>query len=174
MPPPEPARRRSRAVAPAPLHIAAVAGLSLPALVLSTLGLLADPAWYDEIARPTFAPPAWLLAGVSALVIALLAGALWRVLRRPDYVPDRRGAIRLLTLLMVLAALWPWALFGLHMPPAALGLLAVVCVLAAAALVWLAAVDGRALALAVAPTLWFVFLALTCLSITILNVGRDL
>ncbi len=125
--------------------------------------------WYAGLERPTFAPPPWL-AGVASLALAvLLVWALYRVLCRPDYLPDRPGALRLFGLALGLEAAWAWLFFAGRHPNVALALAAALTV-AALLTVWrFAAVDRMAALLLFPWTLGTVFVFLLDLSIALRN-----
>jgi len=75
--------------------------------------------WYAGLVKPSFNPPNWIFAPVWTTLYALMAFALWRVLRLP---PDRqrRYAIYLFLILLALNATWSWLFFWAHSPLLAL------------------------------------------------------
>ena len=76
-------------------------------------------SWYFALAKPPFSPPSWVFAPVWTALYALMALALWRVLRRRPQ-SARRVALIFFFVQLALNALWPWMFFGAHSP--ALGL----------------------------------------------------
>ena len=50
--------------------------------------------WYAGLLKPTFSPAPWLAGAASVLLAAALVWSFFRVLCRPDYLPDRPAAIR--------------------------------------------------------------------------------
>ena len=105
----------------------------LPPALASGLGALATypniPTWYASLAKPSFTPPNWVFAPVWTLLYAMMAFAVWRVLRLPPATPRRQPALKAFFVQLALNAGWSWAFFGLHAP--ALGFLAIMALLAA-------------------------------------------
>ena len=63
--------------------------------------------WYARLAKPDFNPPNWVFAPVWTMLYALMAFALWRILR----VQKSSGtyyAVGLFLLLLALNAAWSW------------------------------------------------------------------
>lgn len=87
-------------------------GLALIAVVAvsaaSVLGQLATypnlVPWYANLAKPWFTPPRWVFGPVWTALYALMAFALWRVLRAPGHFAGRRIAVVLFGLQLVLNA----------------------------------------------------------------------
>ncbi len=113
-----------------------------------TAGKNADPRFYDAVKRPTWSPPAWLFAPVSA---ALASAQIWgdvRLLRRPS---------RKTALVALQAASWTAllaatpAFFRLRSPRLAFASNVVQAATTVASIVLARRVDARA-ALALAPT----------------------
>jgi benzodiazapine receptor len=79
--------------------------------------------WYASLEKPAFNPPNWIFAPVWTTLFALMAFALWRVLRVRASEP-RRIALILFFIQLVLNAAWSWLFFGAHSP--GLGLIDIV------------------------------------------------
>ena len=95
-------------------------GASADALVASTAH-----TWYPSLARPPGTPPNWVFGPVWTALYVLVGVAGWLVWRRC-------GAARPLRLWgwqIAAAALWTPAFFGLHSPPLAFAVMAVLLVL---------------------------------------------
>jgi translocator protein len=99
------------------LGFAALAIISVA--VASILGQLATypnlAPWYAGLAKPSFNPPNWVFGPVWTTLYVLMAFALWRVLRLPAS-PERRRALLLFYLQLVLNAAWTWMFFAAHNP----------------------------------------------------------
>ena len=104
----------------------------------------ANSRWYAGLLKPTFSPPPWLAVLASVALTAVLALAFFRVLSRPDYLPDRPSAIRIFLVGLGLDVLWSWLFFGGHHPTVALAVAAALAVVAAGAAWRFAVVDCRA------------------------------
>ena len=107
------------------MQIAAATNLRFAAIAIgavaatSVMGQIATypnlEPWYAGLSKPTFTPPNWVFAPVWASLYALMAFAFWRVLRAPE-TSQRRAAIILFALVLVLNALWSWMFFGARSP----------------------------------------------------------
>ena len=96
-------------------------------IVASTLGQLATfpnlAPWYAGLVKPWFNPPNWVFGPVWSALYALMAFALWRILRLPSS-QARRIALALFFSQLALNVAWSWLFFAAHSP--LLGLLNVV------------------------------------------------
>jgi benzodiazapine receptor len=97
-------------------------------ILASALGAFATypnlSPWYDSLAKPWFNPPPFVFPEVWTTLYGIMAFAVWRVLRhRPDS-RDRRIALTLYFLQLILNAGWSWMFFWLHSP--ALGLINII------------------------------------------------
>lgn len=69
------------------------------------------PVFYAQLAKPDWAPPAWLFGPVWSVLYLLMGVAAWLVWRaRPS--PGVDGALGLYLVQLVLNALWSWLFFG--------------------------------------------------------------
>lgn len=68
-------------------------------------------AFYAELVRPAWAPPAWLFGPVWTLLYAAMAVAAWLVWRCPAN-EGRRAALSLFVAQLALNALWSWLFFA--------------------------------------------------------------
>jgi tryptophan-rich sensory protein len=68
-------------------------------------------AFYAELVRPDWAPPAAVFGPVWTLLYAMMAVAAWLVWLRRDSRPVRM-ALAFFVLQLVLNALWSWLFFG--------------------------------------------------------------
>jgi benzodiazapine receptor len=71
--------------------------------------------WYESLAKPDFNPPNWIFGPVWTTLYALMAYALWRILKlAPSTLRTR--AIVLFYGQLVLNAAWSWMFFGANNP----------------------------------------------------------
>lgn len=119
---------------------AALLVAALPVVAASLLGSAVTvpqiPGWYAGLAKPPFNPPNWIFAPVWTILYALIALAVFRVLRKPVGTPGRRRALLLYHLQLLLNIGWSFAFFGANSPLAGL---AVILPLLAAILATIAA-----------------------------------
>ncbi|MBR2817909.1 MAG: tryptophan-rich sensory protein [Reyranella sp.] len=107
---------------PPPLLRASIA--VIPVIAASVLGQLATypnlASWYAGLEKPSFNPPNWIFAPVWTGLYVLMAFSVWRILTVADRSAQRRTAMLLFFLQLLLNALWSWLFFGLHSPLAGL------------------------------------------------------
>lgn len=151
------------------LNAAAAAVPVAIAFFLGNLATIPNLGWYETLAKPSFNPPNWLFGPAWTVLYLLMAYAFYRVLRQPDYVPDRRGAIRAFLVQIGLNAAWSFAFFAAHSPAA--GLVVILALLVAVAVTgWrFHAVDRRAGLCFVPYVVWVAFATTLNLSISIRN-----
>ena len=139
------------------------------ALVIGNLATIPNLGWYETLTKPSFNPPNWLFGPVWILLYLLMAWAFFRVLRAPDWVPDRRAAIRAFLVQIVLNAVWSVAFFAAHSPIS--GLVVIVALLIAIGVTTrlFSLVDRQAALCFVPYGLWVAFAAALNLSIYIKN-----
>lgn len=100
-----------------------LAGWLAASVVAGGIGALASAnagAFYGQLSRPPWAPPAWLFGPVWSVLYVLIGIAAWLVWRKHGF----RGAAAALTLfgIQLLAnALWTWLFFVWHLGAVALG-----------------------------------------------------
>jgi translocator protein len=94
------------------LAVAAVVAASALGQIATTPNLA---PWYAGLVKPPFNPPNWTFAPVWTALYALMAFAVWRVLRLPP-TPARRSALILFFVQLALNTAWSWMFFGAHSP----------------------------------------------------------
>ncbi len=67
--------------------------------------------FYAELARPSWAPPAWLFGPVWTLLYALMGVAAWLVWRKHGFA-GARLALRVYLVQLAANTLWSWLFFG--------------------------------------------------------------
>jgi translocator protein len=108
----------TRDVGYAVLAVAAVAITSILGQIATYPNLV---PWYAGLAKPTINPPNWVFAPIWTTLYALMAFALWRILRQSGRDAARRRAILLFFILLMFNAAWSWMFFWAQSP--VLGLL---------------------------------------------------
>ncbi len=90
--------------------------------LVATVIILGDTAtqpnlspWFSGLIKPRFYPPNWIFGPVWTLLYALMAVALWRILRLPGS-NARTAALFLFFLQLALNAAWSWMFFWAHSP----------------------------------------------------------
>jgi tryptophan-rich sensory protein len=139
--------------------VKALAGWLAASFAAAAIGAMATrqaPEFYAELARPDWAPPAWLFAPVWTALYALMGVAAWRVWRKV-----RLGSpLILFSTQLAVNALWSWLFFAWRMGAAAFADVVLLWVLIAATLVAFWRVDRLAGALLAPYLAWVSFAAL--------------
>ena len=68
-------------------------------------------AFYAQLSKPSWAPPAWVFGPVWSALYALMGVAAWLVWRSPG---SRRVALGLFSAQLAANALWSWLFFAWH------------------------------------------------------------
>jgi tryptophan-rich sensory protein len=87
---------------------------ALLTFIAAALGAFASAdaaTFYAELARPPWAPPAWLFGPVWTVLYALMAVAAWLVWRKRG-LAGARGALVLFIAQLAANALWSWLFFA--------------------------------------------------------------
>ena len=84
--------------------------ISFAAAALGALASTNAPEFYQQLARPTWAPPARLFGPVWTVLYALMAVAAWLVWRQGGF-RHARGALFVFLLQLAFNALWSWLFF---------------------------------------------------------------
>lgn len=89
-------------------------GWLLAAFAAGAVGAVASvdaAAFYAQLAKPSWAPPAGVFGPVWSVLYALMGVAAWLVWRSPG---PHRAALVLFAAQLVANALWSWLFFGWH------------------------------------------------------------
>jgi tryptophan-rich sensory protein len=103
---------RDLAIAVVPVVAASVIGGAVTAPQIA--------GWYAGLLKPPFNPPNWVFGPAWTVLFALMALAVFRILRLPPATPGRSAALVTYHLQLVLNVLWSCAFFGLRSPLAGL------------------------------------------------------
>ena len=91
-------------------------GWALLTFTAAALGALASAdagAFYAELARPSWAPPAWLFGPVWSVLYLMMAVSAWLVWRVRGFA-GARTALVLFIVQLAANALWSWLFFAWH------------------------------------------------------------
>jgi translocator protein len=125
--------------------------------------------WYASLQKPGFNPPNWIFAPVWTALYALMAFALWRILRLPSGTAGRTSAIVVFGAQLVLNAVWSFLFFGAHSPLFGLFDIVPQLILVLATLALFARLDAIAGWCLVPLALWVAFAGVLNYSIWSLN-----
>ncbi|MCE4557224.1 TspO/MBR family protein [Roseateles cellulosilyticus] len=93
------------------LGLVAWLAICFVAAAVGSIASLDAPAFYAELAKPAWAPPAAVFGPVWSVLYTLMAVAAWLVWReRPSQRVD--GALGLFLVQLAANALWSWLFFG--------------------------------------------------------------
>jgi tryptophan-rich sensory protein len=154
-----------------PRQILGLVGWVLLTFAAAALGALATAdagAFYGQLVRPPWAPPAWLFGPVWSVLYALMAVAAWLVWRQRGFA----GAQKYLVLFIVqLAAnaLWSWLFFAWHRGAAAFVEVLVLWCLIVATIICFRRVSTLAAVLLYPYLAWSTFASALTLAIWRLN-----
>ncbi len=100
---------------PHPLRWPALAAwVGLCVAVGVVIGLFFKPGlWYAALDKPAFNPPAWLFAPVWTVLYVAMGVAAWRIWCLPAST-ERKLALRLFGVQLILNAAWSPVFFGAH------------------------------------------------------------
>lgn len=92
--------------------------LSVVAAAIGGLASANAPEFYEQLNRPTWAPPASLFGPVWSLLYLMIGAGAWLVWKERGWSRGRNALI-LYVVQLVLNALWTWIFFVWHMGAAA-------------------------------------------------------
>ena len=93
------------------LGLAAWLVLTFAAAAIGALASIDAQTFYAELARPSWAPPAWLFGPVWTVLYAMMAVSAWWVWRAHG-LAGARNAFVLFVAQLAANALWSWLFFG--------------------------------------------------------------
>ena len=125
--------------------------------------------FYRELARPDWAPPAWLFGPVWSALYCLIGIAAWLVWQRHGW-HSARGALILFVVQLGANALWSWLFFAWRLGGAAFGEVLVLWLLIVATVVTFWRLQARVATFLMLPYLaWVSFAVVLCYTIWQLN-----
>jgi translocator protein len=93
------------------LGLAACLGLSFLTAGVGAAASVNAAAFYAQLLRPAWAPPAWAFGPVWSVLFTMMAVAAWLVWCEQD-APQRKLALTLFVSQLVANALWSWFFFA--------------------------------------------------------------
>lgn len=156
-----------------PLQLPALAGWVVFTFVFAAIGAFATSqagAFYQQLDRPAWAPPAWLFGPAWTVLYALMAVAAWRVYRTASE-RSVRPELTLYVVQLALNALWSWLFFAWHNGPLAFAEIIVLWLAIAATIVAFGRRDRVAGLLLLPYIAWVTFAGALCYTIWQRNLG---
>jgi translocator protein len=125
--------------------------------------------WFADLIKPRLNPPNWVFGPVWTTLYALMAFALWRILRLPFSSIGRSFALCLFFVQLIFNAAWSWLFFWAHSP--LLGLINIIpqLLLILATIVAFARLDRRAAWCLVPLAAWVTYASVLNFSLWWLN-----
>jgi len=126
--------------------------------------------FYEQLARPAWAPPAWLFGPVWTLLYALMALSAWLVWRAHGFAGARKALV-LFIVQLAANALWSWLFFVWHRGDLAFAEVLVLWALIVATVVSFQRLDRIAAYLLYPYLAWTTFACALTLAVWRLNPG---
>lgn len=98
--------------------LASIVAATLLAALLGSVASLDAPEFYQELAKPSWAPPAWLFGPAWTILFVLMAASAWLVVKGRT-LSRSRSELTLYGVQLVLNAAWTWLFFHWHLGAAA-------------------------------------------------------
>ena len=95
------------------LGLAAWLGITFVAAIIGSVASINAPAFYGQLTRPAWAPPAWIFGPVWTVLYLSMGVAAWLVWRIGGLLAART-ALLLFVVQLVCNALWSWLFFAWH------------------------------------------------------------
>lgn len=139
------------------------------ALIGSLFTVGAVTTWYPTLVKPELNPPNWLFGPVWMVLYALMAVAAWRIYKKRRSSRKTSRLLLLYAVHLMVNAFWSIAFFGLHNPPLALGVIAILLLFIAYLTAGFYRIDRTAGILLFPYLVWVCFASYLNLSIVLLN-----
>lgn len=151
------------------LRLAACIAMPLILGGISALAVKGSMAEYAMIEQPPLSPPGWLFPAAWSVLYVLMGAASYIVLCSGAPLYERRSALKLYAVQLVVNVLWPPIFFGLGLYLAALLWLALLWVLALITALRFRRVSRPAACLLAPYIVWLTFAAYLNLGVWLLN-----
>lgn len=146
------------------------ASLTFAAAALGAFASAGAGAFYAELDRPSWAPPAWLFGPVWSVLYALMAASAWLVWRERGF-SGARTALALFVVQLAANALWTWLFFAWRQGGLAFAEVVFLCFLILATIVAFQRIRGLAAVLLYPYLAWTTFASALTYSVWRLNPG---
>lgn len=140
----------------------------LLAAIVGSIASLHAPAFYGQLSKPGWAPPAALFGPVWSVLYALMGVSAWLVWRAYGFWPVS-GTLYLFLVQLAVNAMWSWVFFAWHLGFIAFVHLLLLCLLVAATLLAFWRLRPLAGLLLLPYLAWIVFAAALCHAVWRLN-----
>lgn len=151
------------------LRLAACVALPLILGALSAIAVRGGMEEYATLVQPPLSPPGWLFPVAWSLLYVLMGAASYIVLCSGAPLYERRSALKLYAVQLVVNVLWPPIFFGLELYLAALAWLVLLWVLALITALRFRRISRAAFCLMVPYLAWLTFAAYLNFGVWLLN-----
>ena len=151
------------------LRLAACVALPLILGALSALAVKGGMEEYAMLEQPPLSPPGWLFPVAWSLLYVLMGAASYLVLSSAAPLYERRRALKLYAVQLVVNVLWPPIFFGLELYLAALAWLVLLWVLVLVTALRFRRISRAAFCLMVPYLAWLTFAAYLNFGVWLLN-----
>ncbi|MDB6061006.1 MAG: tryptophan-rich sensory protein [Verrucomicrobiaceae bacterium] len=152
-------------------QIVGLIGWLIASFIAAAIGSAASiqaGAFYAQLVRPNWAPPAYLFGPVWTVLYLLMGISAWLVWRVGGFRPAR-NALTLFLVQLVVNALWSWLFFEWHLGAVALADIVLLVALIVATIICFWRIKPLAAALLFLYLLWVSFATALNYSVWILN-----
>ena len=151
------------------LRLAACVAIPLILGALSALAVRGGMEEYAMLEQPPLSPPGWLFPVAWSLLYVLMGAASYLVLSSAAPLYERRSALKLYAVQLVVNVLWPPIFFGLELYLAALAWLVLLWVLVLVTALRFRRISRAAFCLMVPYLAWLTFAAYLNFGVWLLN-----
>ena len=149
--------------------LASIAACQLAGFLGSQFTRSAIPSWYDQLQKPSFAPPNWLFAPMWISLYLMMAVAAYLVWHKGLGFKGVGTALTVFLVQLLLNALWSPVFFGLRSPLAGAVVIVVLWLAILATIIAFAKISPPAAWLLVPYLLWVSLATVLNISIYFLN-----
>ncbi|MEO7102321.1 MAG: TspO/MBR family protein [Gemmatimonadaceae bacterium] len=150
------------------------AGWLIVTFIAAGAGAIASvdsPSFYQQLARPAWAPPSWLFGPVWTALYLLMAIAAWMVWRQAGGFAEARIPLSLFIAQLTLNGLWTWLFFAWKQGALAVADIAILWILVVATIIGFWRIRPSAGVLMLPYIAWVSFAGALSLAVWRLNPG---